>query len=309
MRPLWALAWTAHALLLSLVPCPASDVVFELHPSFTDPVRSVDRPPYESVLLKPRPQISEYGWGEFDIKIRVYCVETDKPVELVHYLRLYPPDQAPVKPTGLPPPAKHPVSKHPLAPCCPCADLQSPSAPCLPCRCIAPPITSAAWLVLLHLVVSENYEELVFASPSANLQESLKRPSPGLMPGACHADILQYAGGFDEAKVPSMPGQLAMSSTNCADKKTIALCACPPYCLPCLYLALAAASPALAAASPELESLNRARDQMTAAVDKAIKESEANELKIAELTRDVDALRNEVPASSLGSTPASFRTS
>ena len=35
-----------------------SRVVFTLHPTFNNPVRAIDTPPYE---------IHEYGWGEFEI--------------------------------------------------------------------------------------------------------------------------------------------------------------------------------------------------------------------------------------------------
>eukprot|EP00918_Siedleckia_nematoides_P028131 GHVU01060503.1.p1 GENE.GHVU01060503.1~~GHVU01060503.1.p1 ORF type:complete len:227 (-),score=45.91 GHVU01060503.1:804-1484(-) len=58
-------------------------VVFHLHHSFEQSILTVDRPPY---------QVSESGWGEFHIKAQVYFVdETEKPVELLHFLRLYPP--------------------------------------------------------------------------------------------------------------------------------------------------------------------------------------------------------------------------
>jgi hypothetical protein len=38
-------------------------VVFQLHPSFTNPVRVVDHPPFE---------VTETGWGEFEVAIRIY---------------------------------------------------------------------------------------------------------------------------------------------------------------------------------------------------------------------------------------------
>ena len=38
-------------------------VVFQLHPSFANPVRVVDRPPFE---------VTETGWGEFEVAIRIY---------------------------------------------------------------------------------------------------------------------------------------------------------------------------------------------------------------------------------------------
>lgn len=38
-------------------------VVFQLHPSFNNPVRVVESPPFE---------LSECGWGEFEIGISLY---------------------------------------------------------------------------------------------------------------------------------------------------------------------------------------------------------------------------------------------
>lgn len=38
-------------------------VVFQLHPSFENPVRYVDSPPFE---------LSECGWGEFEIAISLH---------------------------------------------------------------------------------------------------------------------------------------------------------------------------------------------------------------------------------------------
>ncbi|KAL6063735.1 YEATS domain-containing protein 4, variant 2 [Balamuthia mandrillaris] len=57
-------------------------VVFTLHPSFKDPVRVVDKPPFE---------ITETGWGEFELAIRIHFVDaSERPVDLYHPLVLYP---------------------------------------------------------------------------------------------------------------------------------------------------------------------------------------------------------------------------
>ncbi|WCJ32598.1 hypothetical protein M5689_014012 [Euphorbia peplus] len=60
-------------------------VVFHLHPSFTNPTRVVETPPFE---------ISECGWGEFEIAITLYFHSDvcDKQLELFHQLKLYPPE-------------------------------------------------------------------------------------------------------------------------------------------------------------------------------------------------------------------------
>ena len=65
-------------------------VTFSLHPSFTPPVRTIEKPPYE---------IMEYGWGEFSIGIRIHFQDpTLAPVDQVHMLKLYPP--ATIKPSS-----------------------------------------------------------------------------------------------------------------------------------------------------------------------------------------------------------------
>ncbi|CEM10002.1 unnamed protein product [Vitrella brassicaformis CCMP3155] len=56
-------------------------VVFLLHSSFDRPERVVERPPY---------QVAEYGWGEFEIAVRIHFVDpTEKPLEITHFLRLF----------------------------------------------------------------------------------------------------------------------------------------------------------------------------------------------------------------------------
>jgi YEATS domain-containing protein 4 len=62
-----------------------SKVVFTLHPSFAQPVREVTQPPF---------QITETGWGEFEAGIRIFFKDgREKPVDIFHHLRLYPPSQ------------------------------------------------------------------------------------------------------------------------------------------------------------------------------------------------------------------------
>lgn len=57
-------------------------VEFRLHPSFNNPVRVVDSPPFE---------LSESGWGEFEIGISLFFHSdvSEKKLNLFHHLKLY----------------------------------------------------------------------------------------------------------------------------------------------------------------------------------------------------------------------------
>ncbi|KIK96403.1 hypothetical protein PAXRUDRAFT_825968 [Paxillus rubicundulus Ve08.2h10] len=58
-------------------------VTFKLHETYANPSRNVDRPPFE---------VSETGWGEFEIQIRVNFVTEsgEKAITLYHHLKLHP---------------------------------------------------------------------------------------------------------------------------------------------------------------------------------------------------------------------------
>ncbi|CAG0904904.1 unnamed protein product [Cyprideis torosa] len=58
-------------------------VHFKLHDSYSYQNRIVTKPPYE---------VTETGWGEFEIAIKIYFQEPcqDKPVSLYHLLKLFP---------------------------------------------------------------------------------------------------------------------------------------------------------------------------------------------------------------------------
>ncbi|XP_048230010.1 transcription initiation factor TFIID subunit 14b isoform X2 [Ricinus communis] len=61
-------------------------VVFQLHPSFSNPTRVVESPPFE---------LSECGWGEFEIAITLYFHSDvcNEQLDLYHQLKLYPEDE------------------------------------------------------------------------------------------------------------------------------------------------------------------------------------------------------------------------
>ncbi|GAA94600.1 uncharacterized protein L969DRAFT_94614 [Mixia osmundae IAM 14324] len=58
-------------------------VTFKLHDTYANPTRSIDRPPFE---------VTETGWGQFEVLIKVYFVpeSSEKPLSLYHEIRLHP---------------------------------------------------------------------------------------------------------------------------------------------------------------------------------------------------------------------------
>ncbi|KAG6891313.1 hypothetical protein C0992_009194 [Termitomyces sp. T32_za158] len=58
-------------------------VTFKLHDTYPNPIRNVDKPPFE---------VSETGWGEFDIQIRINFIHEsgEKAIVVYHHLKLHP---------------------------------------------------------------------------------------------------------------------------------------------------------------------------------------------------------------------------
>ncbi|EPQ58952.1 yeats-domain-containing protein [Gloeophyllum trabeum ATCC 11539] len=58
-------------------------VTFKLHETYPNPTRNVDKPPFE---------VSETGWGEFEIQIRITFVPEsgEKAITFYHHLKLHP---------------------------------------------------------------------------------------------------------------------------------------------------------------------------------------------------------------------------
>lgn len=58
-------------------------VQFKLHETYAQSVRTIEQPPFE---------VTETGWGEFEIQIKLYFVpeSTEKPQTLWHSLKLHP---------------------------------------------------------------------------------------------------------------------------------------------------------------------------------------------------------------------------
>ena len=58
-------------------------VQFKLHETYANPVRTIESPPFE---------VSETGWGEFEISMKIFFVPeaNEKPCSLFHFLTLHP---------------------------------------------------------------------------------------------------------------------------------------------------------------------------------------------------------------------------
>jgi len=58
-------------------------VTFKLHETYPNPSRNIDKPPFE---------VTETGWGEFEIQIRITFIPeaAEKPIMLYHHLKLHP---------------------------------------------------------------------------------------------------------------------------------------------------------------------------------------------------------------------------
>ncbi|OCH96022.1 yeats family protein [Obba rivulosa] len=58
-------------------------VTFKLHDTYPNPTRNIDKPPFE---------VTETGWGEFEIQIRITFVPEsgEKAVTIYHHLKLHP---------------------------------------------------------------------------------------------------------------------------------------------------------------------------------------------------------------------------
>ncbi|XP_053700516.1 YEATS domain-containing protein 4 [Synchiropus splendidus] len=61
-------------------------IQFKLHESYGNPLRVVTKPPYE---------ITETGWGEFEIMIKIFFIDpNEKPVTMYHLLKLFQSDSS-----------------------------------------------------------------------------------------------------------------------------------------------------------------------------------------------------------------------
>ena len=69
-------------------------VIFHLHPTLQPPSRTIETAPFE---------VTEQGWGEFEISVQIFFHDSkEQPVEMMHQLRLYPPNDAPASQVAKP---------------------------------------------------------------------------------------------------------------------------------------------------------------------------------------------------------------
>lgn len=113
-------------------------VIFKLHDTYTQPSRSIEKPPFE---------VTETGWGEFEITIRIFFLTSagEKNVQLYHHLKLHP-----YGPNAPPPPPPNPDGSIPK------------------------PVPQA--------VESYVYDELVFNEPTEPMFEALTSRPGALLP-------------------------------------------------------------------------------------------------------------------------------
>ncbi|KAL8732079.1 MAG: hypothetical protein Q9166_003033 [cf. Caloplaca sp. 2 TL-2023] len=80
-----------HRWTIYVRPCPPhpdlsyfiKKVSFKLHETYTNALRTVEAPPFE---------VTETGWGEFEVQIKLYFVPeaNEKPQTMWHHLKLHP---------------------------------------------------------------------------------------------------------------------------------------------------------------------------------------------------------------------------
>lgn len=133
-------------------------VQFKLHESYANQTRVLTRPPYE---------VTETGWGEFEIGIKIFFHDpNERPVTIYHILKLFQssPGTCSTVTTLLPATSSLSTTPPPVAPIPTDAGMGGTGIPGK------------------KILVAEAYEELVFQEPSAMLHQLLQN-SPQLTLG------------------------------------------------------------------------------------------------------------------------------
>ncbi|GAA6013601.1 hypothetical protein JCM11491_002721 [Sporobolomyces phaffii] len=133
-------------------------VTFKLYETYKNPLRTIESPPFE---------VTETGWGEFDIIIKVFFVleASEKPLTLNHHLKLHP---WPVDPILYAQPS---LIQNPLdGPPQPLADGEQP-------RVVQP-------VPVLSPVHAWQYEEIIFNEPTESFYATLLSNPPTPLPAS-----------------------------------------------------------------------------------------------------------------------------
>ncbi|KAI2566958.1 YEATS4 isoform 4, partial [Pan troglodytes] len=81
LRPDWQHSKTPSLQKKKDMSAYVKKIQFKLHESYGNPLRVVTKPPYE---------ITETGWGEFEIIIKIFFIDpNERPVTLYHLLKLF----------------------------------------------------------------------------------------------------------------------------------------------------------------------------------------------------------------------------
>ncbi|KAH8918850.1 yeats-domain-containing protein [Atractiella rhizophila] len=153
-------------------------VTFKLHDTYTQPNRHVDKPPFE---------VTETGWGEFDIQIRIQFTQEsgEKPISFMHHLKLHawnwdaltikplpltPPPSA--KALDAPPPAEEQETKQNIEGETKEEEKQKEGAD--PNLSYPPPVQTP--------VHSWQYDEIVFTDPTTAFYQTLLANQPTPLP-------------------------------------------------------------------------------------------------------------------------------
>ncbi|GAA6035365.1 hypothetical protein JCM8097_008835 [Rhodosporidiobolus ruineniae] len=140
-------------------------VTFKLYETYKNPLRTIEQPPFE---------VTETGWGEFDIAIKIFFVPeaNEKPLSFNHHLKLHPWPVDPIlyhQPTPAPPADGDPSSE------------QATPQPLIPAPVLSP-------------VHSWQYEEVVFTEPTEPFYATLLKHSPTPLPRTNrHPRLLTHA--------------------------------------------------------------------------------------------------------------------
>ncbi|ORY85421.1 yeats family protein [Leucosporidium creatinivorum] len=127
-------------------------VTFKLHETYSQPLRTIEKPPFE---------VTETGWGEFDIIIKIFFVPEafEKPLTFTHHLKLHP---WPLDLSSLPRP--------------PTPVLNADGTEETPSVAPEPPA------LVLSPVHSWQYEEVVFVEPTELFYSTLLARPPAPLP-------------------------------------------------------------------------------------------------------------------------------